>query len=128
VHAGHSIALIHEPPRITLHSIQNGREERDLPIRQFVQSGSQLTRVWWLPQDKQKKRDAIPDIFKRGDVIVRCVFNRTKRIVRLTSFKPGSALSILKLLPLLDPVEDDGQMSMSVFTLKYTYSSKAEVI
>jgi len=29
--------------------------------------------------------------------------------VRLTSFKPGSALSILKLLPLLDPVEDDGQ-------------------
>ncbi|THH16998.1 hypothetical protein EW146_g3736 [Bondarzewia mesenterica] len=110
---GQTIVLVHDPPRITLHSIQDGREERNLPISHVITEGVQLTGVWWFMEEKSPKVGSIPDIFKRGDDIT------------------GSAHSILKMLPLLDAVKDDTQVltntGLFAFPGKQAKSSKSDM-
>ncbi|KAI0068360.1 hypothetical protein BV25DRAFT_1793503 [Artomyces pyxidatus] len=88
---GQTIVLIHHPPRITFHSVQDGHQERYVPMLHELPDIARFTGVWWLLQDKRTQSSTIPDIFKRGSNIT------------------GSAHSLLKLLPLLDPVKDDTQ-------------------
>lgn len=88
---GQTIVVLHDPPRITLHSIQDGRKDRDVPILHPLPEKTRLTGVWWFVEEKDTTVGSIPDIFKRGDNIT------------------GSAHSILKILPLLDSVKDDTQ-------------------
>ncbi|KAJ7591382.1 anaphase-promoting complex, cyclosome, subunit 4-domain-containing protein [Mycena floridula] len=87
---GQTIAVAHDPPSITLHSVQDGHEERILPPST---SGSpyNLTAMWWFRQEKKVETSTIPDIFKRNDVIT------------------GTAHSVLKTLPLLDSMQEDSQ-------------------
>ncbi|KAK7064216.1 DEAD-domain-containing protein [Favolaschia claudopus] len=87
---GQSIAVAHNPPRITLHSIQDGHEERALSLG-GPQGSSQITDIWWFRTEKTVPVKAIPDIFKRNGLI------------------PGTSHSILKTLPLLDSLQEDSQ-------------------
>lgn len=75
VRIGQTIAVAHDPPRITLHSIQDGHQERLLPISTIsppvgVMCTTRLTGVWWSMQKKQDGTNRIPDIFKRGNDVV----------------------------------------------------------
>ncbi|KAI0932220.1 hypothetical protein AcW1_000598 [Taiwanofungus camphoratus] len=89
---GQTIAVAHEPPQIILYSIQDGREERILPVSPPMSGRTlHLTGIWWFKEQKVENRSNIPDIFKRGADIT------------------GSAHSILKCHPLLDPLQDDSQ-------------------
>jgi hypothetical protein len=67
---GQAIALIHHPPRITIHSIQDGREEHSPPFVDQLPESARLTGVWWFTDERKAEVDAIPDIFKRGLDIV----------------------------------------------------------
>ena len=74
--AGQAIALVHHPPRITIHSIQDGREEHSLPFVDRLSESSRLTGVWWLKDEREAEVDSIPDIFKRGlDIVRLCIDN-----------------------------------------------------
>ncbi|KAG6335275.1 hypothetical protein ID866_3804 [Astraeus odoratus] len=90
--SGQTIAVVHDSGRITMHSVQDGHVERSLFIRpsDTTQIVPEMVEVWWLPGYRAPTTGVIPDIFKRNGV------------------KTGSALSILKLLPLLDPMKDAG--------------------
>ncbi|KAI0655069.1 anaphase-promoting complex, cyclosome, subunit 4-domain-containing protein [Cubamyces menziesii] len=81
-----SIAVVSNPGLITIHSIQNGSVERAIPIpgRRF-----RVTGVWWFREEKKVTKNRLPEVFKRGE-------NTT-----------GSAHSILRNLPLLDPIQDE---------------------
>jgi hypothetical protein len=68
---GQAIALIHHPPRITVHSVQDGREEHSPPLIDELSESTKLTGVWWFKDEKQAEADSIPDIFKRGTDVVR---------------------------------------------------------
>jgi anaphase-promoting complex subunit 4 len=71
--AGQAIALIHHPPRVTIHSIQDGCEEHLLPFVDQLSESARLTGVWWF-KDERQKVDPIPDILKRGlDIVCSCV-------------------------------------------------------
>ncbi|EKM52609.1 uncharacterized protein PHACADRAFT_261151 [Phanerochaete carnosa HHB-10118-sp] len=84
------IAAAHHPPLVTLHSIQDGREERKLDVTKSIPGNSQeLTHIWWYKEHRKETKPGIPDIFKRQDIIT------------------GSAHSILKTQPLLDALPDD---------------------
>ena len=101
--AGQAIALIHNPPRITIHSIQDGHEEHSPSFIDQLSESSRLTGVWWF-KDERQDVDSIPDIFKRGLDIV-CSYvntsgthaNRLFCEVRICSFSyqeptpPGSS-------------------------------------
>lgn len=63
--------LVHHPPRITIHSIQDGHEERSLPLAHEPTDPVRLTGVWWFKDEKEAERDSIPDIFRRGQDTVR---------------------------------------------------------
>lgn len=74
VFLGQSIAVAHNPPRITLHSIQDGQEERALPIvipSNILRRVFHITGVWWFEEERGVTSSSIPDIFKRNNVIVR---------------------------------------------------------
>ncbi|KAH9175287.1 anaphase-promoting complex, cyclosome, subunit 4-domain-containing protein [Lactarius sanguifluus] len=85
---GQAIALIHHPPRVTVHSVQDGHEEHSPPIN-----------------EKQAEAESIPDIFKRGSDI------------------SGSAHSIIKHLPLLDPVSDNSRALTAAQLFSFQNSS-----
>ncbi|KAL0571815.1 hypothetical protein V5O48_010145 [Marasmius crinis-equi] len=85
---GQSIAVAHDPPALTVHSIQDGHEERVLRITQNPGENSKLTGVWWRSQEKPVQTPT-PDIFRRNNIIT------------------GSTHSILRTLPLLDGLQDD---------------------
>jgi anaphase-promoting complex subunit 4 len=73
--SGQSIAVAHDPPRITLHSVQDGIEERSLSVSVSVTSPRlHITGIWWFQEEKHVKESSIPDIFKRNDLIVRNQF------------------------------------------------------
>lgn len=78
--AGQAIALIHHPPRVTIHSIQDGREEHLPPFVDQLSESARLTGVWWF-KDEREKVDSIPDILKRGLDIV-CSYVDTLRDAR----------------------------------------------
>ncbi|KAL1737184.1 anaphase-promoting complex, cyclosome, subunit 4-domain-containing protein [Schizophyllum commune] len=84
---GQSIAVAHDPPRITLHSIQDGREQSSFP----VECDTRLTSLWWFKDERPQKKAIIPDIFKRNGVIT------------------GSSLYTLRTLPLLDHLAEESQ-------------------
>ncbi|KAJ6575135.1 anaphase-promoting complex, cyclosome, subunit 4-domain-containing protein [Mycena capillaripes] len=88
---GQSIAVAHDPPRVTLHSVQDGHEERFLPLSSSPTGSGRITDVWWFRTEKTVSVKAIPDIFKRNGLI------------------PGTSHSILKTLPLLDSLQEESQ-------------------
>lgn len=70
---GQNIVVAHYPPRISLHSLQNGREEHSLPIQSPTGPASsppRITGVWWFKKETKADKKDMPDIFKRGNVIV----------------------------------------------------------
>ncbi|VDB99616.1 unnamed protein product [Peniophora sp. CBMAI 1063] len=81
------IVLIHDPPRITCHSIQTGKIEREIPLADDFDPIASLTGVWWFTEEKAPTT-AIPDIFKRSGV------------------QAGTTLSLLRMLPLLDNITE----------------------
>ncbi|KAI6031817.1 anaphase-promoting complex, cyclosome, subunit 4-domain-containing protein [Pisolithus microcarpus] len=87
---GQTIAVVHESGRITLHSVQDGRIERSLSINSCreAQTAPTVVGVWWFGGPSESTPAVIPDIFKRNGM------------------KTGSALSILKNLPMLDPLKE----------------------
>ncbi|KAJ3750355.1 anaphase-promoting complex, cyclosome, subunit 4-domain-containing protein [Lentinula detonsa] len=85
---GRTIAVAHDPPSITLHSIQDGHSERVIPIPTSDALIPQLTDIWWFHQEKPEK-SPIPDVFRRNNIIT------------------GSAHSVLRTLPLLDQLRDE---------------------
>ena len=76
---GQTIALIHHPPRITVHSVQDGHEEHSPPLVHRLSESTRLTGVWWFKNEKQIEVNSIPDIFKRGSDIV-CLRNDPEKI------------------------------------------------
>ncbi|KAI0793487.1 anaphase-promoting complex, cyclosome, subunit 4-domain-containing protein [Abortiporus biennis] len=91
---GTIIAVAHHPPSVTLHSVQDGSQIRSLSIT--INESKQnpveaLKGIWWLPGEREKIKDAVPDIFKRNNDIT------------------GSTHSLLKTQPLLDPLHDEIQ-------------------
>ncbi|KAI0286967.1 anaphase-promoting complex, cyclosome, subunit 4-domain-containing protein [Russula aff. rugulosa BPL654] len=103
--AGQAIALIHHPPRVTIHSIQDGREEHLPPFVDQLSESARLTGVWWF-KDEREKVDSIPDILKRGLDI------------------SGSAHSVIKNLPLLDPVTDNSRAMTATQLFSFQSSSQ----
>ncbi|TFK30461.1 hypothetical protein FA15DRAFT_676805 [Coprinopsis marcescibilis] len=88
---GQSIACMLNPPRVTLHSIQDGRVISSLPLEvPLGQDDLRLAGIWWFQSSvKGPKNTAIPDIFRRNGIIV------------------GSAEAVLKNLPYLDSLQED---------------------
>ncbi|KAH7911187.1 anaphase-promoting complex, cyclosome, subunit 4-domain-containing protein [Hygrophoropsis aurantiaca] len=92
--SGQTIAVAHDPPRVTLHSVQDGKVERLLPITPPITLETKtirITGIWWFSGQIDTPYDSIPDIFKRNAITT------------------GSALSILKTLPLLDHLHEGDQ-------------------
>ena len=67
------IAVAHDPPAVTLHSIQDGRQLGHLPIHAPTQLPGklQLTGITWFQAEKKDTNASMPDIFMRGHDIVR---------------------------------------------------------
>ncbi|KAF8872130.1 anaphase-promoting complex, cyclosome, subunit 4-domain-containing protein [Gymnopilus junonius] len=90
---GQSIAVICDPTSIALHSLQDGHITLSLTLPMLLDSeqGSiHFTEVWWFREEgKEARNSSIPDIFKRNEIIT------------------GSALSFLRLLPLLDNLQEE---------------------
>jgi anaphase-promoting complex subunit 4 len=71
---GQSIAVAHDPPRISLHSIQDGQEERVLAIvtpSNTLRRSFRVTGIWWFQEEQNVTTSSIPDMFKRNNMIVR---------------------------------------------------------
>ena len=68
------IAVAHDPPAITLHSIQDGHQQSLLPIHgpsSHPPEKLRLSGISWFKAQESDADAAIPDIFKRGNDIVR---------------------------------------------------------
>ncbi|GLB36171.1 putative DEAD-domain-containing protein [Lyophyllum shimeji] len=89
---GRTIAVVHHPPQVTLHSLQDGTQLLTLPV--VPPSASQtchVVGVWWFRDERSANANSIPDIFKRNDIVT------------------GTAHAILRTLPLLDALQEDSQ-------------------
>lgn len=109
---GQTIAIAHNPPRITIHSIHDGHMQRSFPVHVsglLAPYSFQLTGMWWSRKEPvAEKKGSIPDIFKRDGIIVGTavrLWNASD--IRPTDSKTGSSQSLLSMLPLLDPLKDD---------------------
>lgn len=60
---GLTILVAHHPPRLSLHSIQDGHELQSIPL----EPESALTGVWWLKHTPKP----VPEVWKREEIIVR---------------------------------------------------------
>ncbi|KAG6381189.1 anaphase-promoting complex, cyclosome, subunit 4-domain-containing protein [Boletus reticuloceps] len=91
--SGQTIAVVRDSAHITLHSVQDGRIERclSMPFQGTPETIETIVGVWWFAGHHSPASGVIPDIFKRNGV------------------KTGSALSILKTLPLLDHLKENGE-------------------
>lgn len=106
---GQSIAVVNNPPLITIHSLQTGQQERTISIPSITSDGpSKLTGIWWFKEHRFEKKEAIPDIFKRAGDIVRIIFIFTC-LGYFNREQTGSAHGLLKTQPLLDALHDDSQ-------------------
>lgn len=71
---GQSIAVLQDPPAISLHSLQDGRvtlssSSISLPVSE---GPLHLMNVWWFRDERNTPIiSSIPDIFKRNETIVR---------------------------------------------------------
>ncbi|KAI0307739.1 anaphase-promoting complex, cyclosome, subunit 4-domain-containing protein [Multifurca ochricompacta] len=106
---GQAIALVHHPPRITIHSVHDGREEHSPPFVHELSESARLTGVWWFKDDMQAETDSIPDIFQRHSDI------------------SGSAHSIIKHLPLLDPVTDNSRVLTATQLFSFQSASSSSM-
>ncbi|KAK7058948.1 hypothetical protein VNI00_001572 [Paramarasmius palmivorus] len=110
---GQSIAVAHNPPNITIHSIQDGHEERNLSIDCSVDGSSKLNGVWWRSREKPVQTPP-PDVFRRNQIIT------------------GSAHSILRTLPLLDSMQEDSHSisatDLFAFQGSQTHASRAPAV
>ncbi|KAG6899924.1 hypothetical protein C0993_005314 [Termitomyces sp. T159_Od127] len=89
---GQSIVAVHNPPLVTLHSLQDGTRQFTLPLHLHLRSQScKIVGVWWFRDARLASTSSIPDILRRNGVIT------------------GTAHSILRTLPLLDALQDDSQ-------------------
>ena len=118
---GQTIAIAHDPPCITLHSIQDGHEERAL----FLATSSSeqqyhFTNMWWFRKDRTLKESTIPDIFKRNGVVVSQSLLSAPSVTSSHTVKTGSAHSILNMLPLLDPLQEESHKITSVPSYRFT--------
>ena len=71
-----TVAVAHDPPRITIHSVQDGREEGVLTIKTPAnphRRPCKITGIWWFKEERVATRSSIPDIFRRNGVIVRTI-------------------------------------------------------
>ncbi|KAH8827987.1 anaphase-promoting complex, cyclosome, subunit 4-domain-containing protein [Flagelloscypha sp. PMI_526] len=84
---GHTIAVVYTHGTVSVRSIQDGSEERALSIP--TQTQHKLTGIWWFKHDRELSKNPIPDVFRRNNIL------------------PGTAHSILKMLPLLDNVQEE---------------------
>lgn len=100
-----SIAVASNPPTVSIHSIQDGKELRSHRIALHPQAA--LTGIWWFLEEKKVVGNGLPDIFKRGENLVR--IPPPTAICGLANVlgQTGSAHAVLKGLPLLDPIQDD---------------------
>ncbi|KAI0078893.1 hypothetical protein K474DRAFT_1659827 [Panus rudis PR-1116 ss-1] len=88
---GTLIAVALDPPAVSLHYIENGRQRSISQLDTESMSGDatpSLTNIWWLRENK-KHASSMSDIFRRRGVVT------------------GSAHSVFKGLPLLDPYHDE---------------------
>lgn len=68
---GQTIVVAHYPTRITMHNIQNGREEHVLPVEPAPNGlDRRITGLWWFKKEHQPDKHAMPDMFRRGNVVV----------------------------------------------------------
>jgi anaphase-promoting complex subunit 4 len=68
-----TIVVAHDPPCITLHSVQDGSQEGVLQIQipaNVYRRTSRVTRVSWFKDERIVARSSIPDIFRRNSLIV----------------------------------------------------------
>lgn len=65
-----SIAVASNPSMVSIHSIQNGKELRRFPITLPSHKVS-VAGIWWFLEEKQAVGNGLPDIFKRGENLVR---------------------------------------------------------
>ena len=68
-----TIVVAHDPPCITLHSVQDGRQEGVLQIQipaNVYRRTSRITGVSWFKDERVVARSSIPDIFRRNGLIV----------------------------------------------------------
>ena len=98
------IAVISNPPHIAVHSIQDGSMVNEIP---FSTVQFKIVNVWWFREEKTVIGNGLPDIFKRGDNIVSMHGSLMRGHYSCLYSQTGSALAILKSLPLLDPIQDD---------------------
>ncbi|KAG5722502.1 ATP-dependent RNA helicase DRS1 [Termitomyces sp. T112] len=89
---GQSIVAVHNPPLVTLHSLQDGTIQFTLSLHQVLNSQPRkMIGVWWFCDIRLAKTRSIPDILRRNDIIA------------------GTSHAILRTLPLLDALQDDSQ-------------------
>ncbi|KAF8078603.1 anaphase-promoting complex, cyclosome, subunit 4-domain-containing protein [Lyophyllum atratum] len=88
--AGQTIAVVHHPPQVTLHSLQDGTKLLTLPTEAPALS-CHIVGAWWFRDERSVSAHSIPDIFKRNDIVT------------------GTAHAILRTLPLLDTLHEDSQ-------------------
>lgn len=106
---GQSVAVAHDPPKITLHSVQDGQKQLTLPVNPSSTTRPfRITGLWWFRDEKLTSINTIPDIFKRRGVIVKR-FGFVIPIALLIAIKTGTAHAILRTLPLLDNLQEDSQ-------------------
>ncbi len=70
---GQTIAVAHNPPGLTLHSMQDGHEERVLLLDQIHSStlhAPRITGLWWTQDSRKQTGAPVADIFRRNNVIV----------------------------------------------------------
>jgi anaphase-promoting complex subunit 4 len=71
ISTGLFIALAHDPPRVTIHSVQDGREQRSLVLPSLPEPSAALERLWWFPAPQPFQDAQIPDVFQRNGIVVR---------------------------------------------------------
>lgn len=85
--SGQSIAVVHDPPLITIHSMQDGSEERILALETRSRE-VRASRVWWFPSKRSDKiNPSAPDIFKRNGLIV-CYFSLSTPTILTMALRP----------------------------------------
>jgi anaphase-promoting complex subunit 4 len=71
---GQIFGLAHEPPCVTLHSIHDGAEMRNLAVSQSnphtTLVNPRITGMWWFKEEKSESGTSIPDILKHGPAVV----------------------------------------------------------
>jgi anaphase-promoting complex subunit 4 len=105
---GRNIMIAHHPPKLTLHSLESGKEIHAIPIS-LRSPSAKLSAIWWrdIPGGEHSS-EPFPDIVRRRGHDV-CPDGWLQLMSRsmLISPQPGSVHSLLSHLPPLDLGSDD---------------------